>query len=188
MKYIGVLRDTARARKRTSQKHAIPCNGVIRYHKKPYHTWPGELPWPEMRQRPGELQSAWKKVAPGKKSFLAIFTCWMVLYGPKQYCMIRAYRCAILDTPLAYIRKKIDPRPPGAQKRAIWPLGGPFSGHRAGFWPRNPFFYRTPDFVNGPSVALVDIFDLAPSDWFLNFLFPSYGPKWPFSAIPQSLV
>ena len=32
--------------------------------------------------------------------------------------MIRAYRCAALDTPLAYIRKKIDPRPPGAQKRA----------------------------------------------------------------------
>merc|ERR1712016_553269 len=23
---------------------------------------------------------------------------------------------------------------------AVWPLGGPFSGHRAGFWPENPFF------------------------------------------------
>ena len=31
--------------------------------------------------------------------------------------MIREYRCAALDTPLAYIRKKIDPRPPGAQKK-----------------------------------------------------------------------
>ena len=23
---------------------------------------------------------------------------------------------------------------------AVRPLGGPFSGHRAGFWPENPFF------------------------------------------------
>ena len=59
-----------------------------------------------------------KKSGPRKKRFLAIFSCWMVLYGPKQCCMIRAYRCAALDTPLAYIREKIDPRPPGAQKRA----------------------------------------------------------------------
>ena len=44
------------------------------------------------------------------------------------------------------------------------------------FWPENPFFcYRIPDFVNGPFVALDDIFDLAPLDRFLNFLFPSYG-------------
>ena len=59
-----------------------------------------------------------KKKWPQKKRFLAIFSCWMVLYGPKQCCMIREYRCAALDTPLAYIRKKIDPRPPRAQKRA----------------------------------------------------------------------
>ena len=38
MKNIGVLRDTARAPKPISQKHAIPCNGVIRYDKIPYHT------------------------------------------------------------------------------------------------------------------------------------------------------
>ena len=57
-----------------------------------------------------------KKSGPRKKRFLAIFSCWMVLYGPKQCCMIRAYRCAALDTLLAYIRKKIDPRPPGVQK------------------------------------------------------------------------
>ena len=36
-------------------------------------------------------------------------------------------------------------------------------------------YYRTPDFVNGPFVALDDIFDLAPLDRFLNFSFPSYG-------------
>ena len=92
----------------------------------------------------------------------------MVLNGPKLCCMIRAYRCAALDTPLAYIRKKIDPRPPGAQERAIWPLGGPFSGHRLGFWPENPFFcYCTPDFVNSPFVTLDDIFDFAPLHRFL---------------------
>ena len=56
-----------------------------------------------------------KKKWPQKK-VLAIFSCWMVLYGPKQCCMMRAYRCAALVTPLAYIRKKIYPRPPGAQK------------------------------------------------------------------------
>ena len=67
-----------------------------------------------------------KKVAPEKR-FLAIFSCWMVLYGPKQCCMIRAYHCATLDTPLAYGRKKIDPRPPGAQKRAKKALLGPLT-------------------------------------------------------------
>ena len=54
------------------------------------------------------------------------------------------------------------------------------------------FCYRTTDFVNGPFVAIDDIFDLAPSDRFLNFLNQeSYrvpkksGPRkkgfWPFS-------
>ena len=37
------------------------------------------------------------------------------------------------------------------------------------------FCYRTPDFVNGPFVALAKAVDLAPSDWLLNFLFPSYS-------------
>ena len=37
------------------------------------------------------------------------------------------------------------------------------------------FCYRTPDFVNGPFLALGDSFDLPPSDPFLNFSFPSYG-------------
>merc|ERR1711983_748120 len=101
-----------------------------------------------------------KKKWPQKKRFLAIFSCWMVLYGPKQCCMIRAYRCAALDTPLAYIRKKIDPRPP---------VGGRSAARRAVFRPpgrilarKSVFCYRTPDFVNGPFVALDNIFDLAP--------------------------
>ena len=40
---------------------------------------------------------------------------------------------------------------------------------------KSVFCYRTPDFVNGPCVALGDSFDLAPADPFLNFSFPSYG-------------
>ena len=39
---------------------------------------------------------------------------------------------------------------------------------------KSVFCYRTPDFVNGPFLALGDSFDLAPSDPFLNFSFPSY--------------
>ena len=108
-----------------------------------------------------------------EKRFLAIFSCWMVLYGPKQCCMIRAYRCAALDTPLAYVRKKIDPRPP---------VGGRSAARRAVFRPpgrilarKSVFCYCTPDFVNGPFVALAKAVDLAPSDPFLNFSFPSYG-------------
>ena len=42
-----------------------------------------------------------------KYRFLAIFSCWMVSYGSKWCCKIRAYRCVALDTPLAYIREKI---------------------------------------------------------------------------------
>ena len=44
-------------------------------------------------------------------------------------------------------------------------------------WPkwRSVFCYRNPDFVNGPFVALAKAKILAPSDPFLNFLFPSYG-------------
>ena len=121
-----------------------------------------------------------KKSGP-RKRFLAIFSLWMVLYGQKQCCMITAYRCAALDTPLAYIRKKIDPRPP---------VGGRSAARRAVFRPpgrifarKSVFCYRTPDFVNGPFVTLCETVDLAPSDRFLNFSFPSYGPKWPKMAI-----
>ena len=39
---------------------------------------------------------------------------------------------------------------------------------------KSVFCYRTPDFVNGPFVALAKGVDLAPSDPFLNFSFPSY--------------
>ena len=108
---------------------------------------------------------------PQKKRFLAIFSCWMVLYGPKQCCMIRAYRCAALDTPLAYIRKKIDPRPPvGGCSAGHFPAIGP------DFGPKIRFCYSTPDFVNGPFVTLNDIFDLAPSDRFLVAVQPLGGP------------
>ena len=35
--------------------------------------------------------------------------------------------------------------------------------------------YRTPDFADGPFVALAKAVDLAPSDPFFDFSFPSYG-------------
>ena len=64
-----------------------------------------------------------KKNGP-KYRFLALCSCWMVLYGPKRYCMIRAYRCVALDTPLAYIRGKKF----GGPQRASWGQNGPFRG------------------------------------------------------------
>ena len=61
-------------------------------------------------------------------------------------------------------------------------FSGRLAARRAVFRPpgrifarKSVFCYRTPDFVNGPFVALDDIFDLAPLDRFLNFSFPSYG-------------
>ena len=51
---------------------------------------------------------------------------------------------------------------------------------------KSVFCYRTPDFVNGPFVALDHIFDLAPSDRFLNFSFPSYGVS-PSGLRPKNL-
>ena len=68
-----------------------------------------------------------KKVAPEKKVF------GHFLYGLKQCCMFRAYRCAALDTPLAYIRKKLTLGP-----QAPRPLG-PFSGHQPDFGPKIRF-------------------------------------------------
>ena len=128
----------------------------------------------------GRATGCLKKSGP-KKRFLAIFSCWMVLYGPKQCCMIRAYHCAALDTPLAYIRKKIDLRPPGPQApgAVFWPPGRILAR-------KSVFCYRTPDFVDGPFVALDDIFDLAPSDRFLKFSFPSYGVS-PSGLRPKNL-
>ena len=56
------------------------------------------------------------------------------------------------------------------------------AARRAVFWPpgrilarKSVFCYRTPDFVNGPFVALAKAIDLAPSDPFFDFSFPSYG-------------
>ena len=69
---------------------------------------------------------------------------------------------------------KIDPRPP---------VGGRSAARRAVFRPlgrilarKSVFCYRTPDFVNGPFVALDNIFDLAPSDRFLVAVRPLGGP------------
>merc|ERR1712130_704208 len=84
-----------------------------------------------------------------------------------------AYRCAALDTPLAYIRKKIDPRPPVGGRSAA--RGAVFRPPGRILAPKSVFCYRTPDFVNGPFVTLEDIFDLAPSDRFLVAVRPLGG-------------
>ena len=90
--------------------------------------------------------------------------------------MIRAYRCAALDTPLAYIRKKIDPRPPGAQKGPYGRSAGRFLATGPDFGPKIRFCDRTPDFVDGPFIALDNIFNFAPSDRFLVAVRPLGGP------------
>ena len=56
-------------------------------------------------------------------------------------------------------------------------FGSKRSGKKGGkqHFSRSVFCYRTPDFVNGPFVALAKAKILAPSDPFLNFSFPSYG-------------
>ena len=51
------------------------------------------------------------------------------------------------------------------QKRLVWPLEAQ----------KSVFCYWTPDFVNGPFVALAKTVDLAPLDRFFDFSFPSYG-------------
>ena len=66
-----------------------------------------------------------KKNGP-KYRFLALCSCWMVLYGPKRYLMIRAYRCVALDTPLAYILEKNAGTPHGATKLKGLDQTGPF--------------------------------------------------------------
>ena len=57
------------------------------------------------------------------------------------------------------------------------------------------FGYRTLDFVNGTFVALDETIDLAPSDQFFNFSFPSYArfrkkKNWPTrqKVFPSSIV
>ena len=65
-KVYEVYRRLARNSPRAEANIVKACNtmhGVIRYHKIPYHTWPGELRWPEMRQWPGELQCGYSSPA-----------------------------------------------------------------------------------------------------------------------------
>ena len=51
-----------------------------------------------------------------------------------------------------------------------------FRGQNFRFFARKSVLcYRAPDFVNGAFVALGDTFDLAPSDLFFDFSFPSYS-------------
>merc|ERR1712020_866681 len=83
----------------------------------------------------GRATGCLKKSGP-KHRFLTIFSCWMVLYEPKQCCMIRAYRCAALDTPLAYIRKKLTPGPLGPKKGSYGRSAGRFLATGPDFGPK----------------------------------------------------
>ena len=74
----------------------------------------------------------------------------MVLYGPKQCCMIRAYRCAALDTPVAYIWKKLTPGPLGPKKGPYGPSGGRFLATGPDFGPKIRFLLFHPGFCQWP--------------------------------------
>ena len=50
-----------------------------------------------------------------------------------------------------------------------------FLGQNFWMWPENSFLLRTSILVNGAFVALGVTVDLAPSDRFFDFSFPSYG-------------
>ena len=90
--------------------------------------------------------------------------------------MIRAYRCAALDTPLAYIQKKLTPGPLGPKKGPYGRSAGRFPATGLDFGPKIRFLLYDPVcFCNGPFVALAKTVDLAPSDRFFDFSFPSYG-------------
>ena len=105
------------------------------------------------------------------------------------YIMLRL--CAQTQcTPNRYVMRWIrlngilsPPYPEVTLDNFSFPVGGRSAARQAVFRPpgrifarKSVFCYRTPDFVNGPFVALDDIFDLAPSDRFLVAVRPLGGP------------
>ena len=85
-----------------------------------------------------------EKKWPQKKGFWP-FSLVGWFYMDRNNAVWSGHIVAPLWIPHLPIFEKIDPRPPGR-----WPLGGPFSGHRAGFWPKNPFFAIGPGFRQWP--------------------------------------
>ena len=76
------------------------------------------------------------KVAPKKGFWPFSLAVWF--YMDRNNAVWSGHIVAPLWIPhLPIFEKKIDP---GPLKVAVRPLSGPFSGHRAGFWPENPFF------------------------------------------------
>ena len=59
-------------------------------------------------------------------------------FGPKiRFC----YRTLdFVNGPLVTLNDIFDLTPSNRFLVVVLPLGGPFSSHRAGFWPENPFF------------------------------------------------
>ena len=110
---------------------------------------------------------------PRKKT---IFGHFLLLYGSKwTETMLYDQGISLRRSgyPTCLYSEKIAPRPP---------VGGRSAAGQAVFRPpgqilarKSVFCYRTPDFVNGPFVALAKAVDLAPSDRFFDFSFLSYG-------------
>ena len=115
----------------------------------------------------GRARGCLKKVAPEKKVFghflLLDGSIWTETMLYDQGISLRRS-----GYPTWLYSEKIDPRPLGP-----W---GRFLATGWDFGQKIRFFYRTPDFVNGPFVTLDDIFDLAPSDRFLVAGRPLGGP------------
>ena len=92
-----------------------------------------------------------------------------------------------VNGPFVTLCETVDLAPLDRFLKFSFPSYGPKWPKMAWFWPflarKSVFCHRTPNFVNGPFVTLYETVDLAPLDRFLNFSFPSYGPKWPKMAI-----
>ena len=90
----------------------------------PYHTWPGELRWPEMRQWPGELQGAYKS-GPRKKGFWP-FSLAGWFYMDRNNAVWSGHIVAPLWIPhLPIFGKKLTPGPLGPKKGPKRPFWGP---------------------------------------------------------------
>ena len=93
----------------------------------------------------------------------------LAIFGPKVRFLLKdpGFRQWPVCSPRRYLRfdtiRSISSGRSAARRAVFRPPGRILAR-------KSVFCYRAPDFVNGPFVALDDIFDLAPSDRFLNFL------------------
>ena len=126
-----------------------------------------------------------KKMTPGPQAPGAVFwTPGRILARKSVFC----YRTPnFVNGPFVTLCETVDLAPLDRFLKFSFPSYGPKWPKMAWFWPflarKSVFWYRTSDFVNGPFVTPYETVDLAHLERFLNFSFPSYGPKWPKMAI-----